>query len=114
MKTAKVVSVLDRGPLDRSHDSGVAASRVARMSDLLRRYPAIDDRDREQLLGFLTAGDQGEIVQATHLQGLEAQLNAFRKDHSRQFRAGLMGWLPTMLFLGIPILGVAWRLLMWS
>jgi len=114
MKTAKVVSVQDRGSLDRSRNSGVAASRVARMSDLLRRYPAIDDKECGQLLGFLTGGDQDEVVQVTHLQGLEGQLKAFRKDHARQFRSDLLGWLPMLLFAGLPILGVAWRLLMWS
>lgn len=111
MKTANVVSVRDRGPLDATRDSGVAASRVARMSALLRCYPAIDDRERELLLGFLISGAQEEIVQATYLQGLEAQLAAFRKDHPRQFRSGLAGWLPMIIvFVGIPVLGVVWRL----
>ena len=109
MKTANVVSVRDRGPLNDTRD-GVAASRVARMSDLLRRYPAIDDREREQLLGFLTKGAQEEIVQATHLQGLEQQLRVFRKDHRREFNTDLMGWLPIILMVGVPILGLAWRL----
>lgn len=110
MKTANVVSVRDRGPLDATRD-GVASSRVARMSDFLRRYPAIDDREREQLLAFLTKGAQEEIVQATHLQGLENELRAFRKDHRREFNADLMGWLPIILVIVVPILGVLWRLL---
>ena len=111
MKTANVASVTDRGPLNAARDRGVAASRIARMSDALRRYPAIDDREEEQLLRFLTEGVQEEIVEATHLQGLGPQLARFRKDHRRAFHAGLMGWLPLILLTGFPVLGVIWRLL---
>jgi len=110
MKIANVVSVRDRGPLDSARASGVSGSRVARMSDFLRRYPEIDDSEREKLLGFLSDGAQEEIVQATHMQGLETQLARVRRDHKRHFRTGLAGWMPIIAFVGIPLLGVIWRL----
>jgi hypothetical protein len=81
------------------------------MSDLLRRYPAIAEEERQQLLRFLTQGDEEEIVRATYGAGLEPRLIAFRKDHPREF-PGLRAWLPLFVLLLVAALGVIWRLLL--
>ncbi len=86
-------------------------SPVARMSDLLRRYPAIAEEERQQLLQFLTQGDEEDIVKATYGAGLEPRLIAFRKDHPREF-PGLRAWLPLFVLLLVAALGVIWRLLL--
>lgn len=110
MKTANVVSVRDR---DLCHDAPEQAgqARIDRMSRLLRLYPAIEEDERQQLLAFLTAGPQDEIVQVTQLLGLEPRFHAFRKDHPAAFPVGIRSWLPLILFVMIAVVGVAWRLL---
>lgn len=111
MKIANVVSVQNRGTLDATSDKPQCGSRIDRMSTFLRRYPQIEDGERLQLLSFLTTGPQEEIVQVTHLQGLETRFHAFREDHPQEFPSGLKAWLPMILFVVIAAVGVAWRLL---
>lgn len=111
MKIANVVSVHDRGPLGASSINGRPVARIDRMADLLRRYPAIEDAERRELVAFLVGGPQEEIVQVTYFHGLEPRLRAFRQDHARAFGAGVRGWLPMILFVVIAALGVGWRLL---
>ncbi len=106
MKIANVSSVVDRGPLTPVHDN----SRVERMTALLRRYPNIEDGERQELLTFLTQGPPDEVVRVTHLEGVEPSVRAFRADHPREFRSGWRGWLPMILFVAIAVIGVVWRL----
>ena len=111
MKTANIASVRALGPSRTSPGTDETVPRVDRMADLLRRYPAIEQEDRQELLTFLTAGPPEEIVQVTYAQGLEPRFRAFRSDHPREFRTGLRGWLPMIVLVLIALLGVAWRLL---
>lgn len=84
--------------------------RAARMSDALRRYPAISDEERRQLLNFLVDGDREEVAIATSVSGLEPRLAAFRKDHPEHF-PGLRAWLPLALLGLVTVLALLWRLL---
>ena len=84
-------------------------SSVARMSDLLRRYPSITEEERKQLLHFLTRGAQEDIVRATFAAGLEPRLIAFRKDHPEHF-PGLRSWLPLGLLILLVVIVGLWRL----
>jgi len=111
MKIANVVSVQSRGTPVTSTQDVRAGSRADRMSNLLRRYPEIEDQERQELLNFLTRGPQEEIVDVTRLQGLEPRYEAFRKDHPREFSSGLRGWLPMILLIAVALLGVARRIL---
>ena len=85
-------------------------ARVARMSDVLRRYPSISEEEREQLLRFLVEGDREEVVRATSGSGLEPRLIAFRKDHPEHF-PGFRAWLPLVLLIVVTVVGVLWRVL---
>lgn len=111
MKIANVVSAQVRGTHDTSTQEVVTGRRAERMSDFLRRYPAIEDSERRELLLFLTGGPQEEIVEVTRLQGLESQYELFRRDHPREFSSTLYAWLPLILVIAIAILGAAWRIL---
>ncbi len=86
-----------------------ANARTDRMTTLLRRYPAIEEEERLELLNFLTNGSQEEIVQVAHLQGLEPRFEQFRADHPKQFRTGLRGWLPMIIFVLVAVIGIVWR-----
>ena len=110
MKIANVVSVQDRDSATSPAPAGRASARLGRMADLLRAYPDITDEDRVQLLEFLTAGAPDEVVQVTHMQGLEPRFAAFRKAHPRDFPQGMRGWLPMIVFAVIIVAAVAWRL----
>lgn len=111
MKIAKVVSVRDRDPAAPSGHEGRPEQCVARMTTLLRRYPAIDPDEKAALLRFLTAGPPEEVIDVTRLQGLEPRYQAIRRDHPREFGAGLHGWLPMIVLLVVAVAGLAWRLL---
>lgn len=111
MKIANVVSVQDRGVPATSSEEVRSSTRVGEMSNLLRRYPAVEQHELEELLAFLTGGCPEEVVQVTHLQGLEPRYQALRKDHPRQFPSGLRAWLPMLLFCVLALVAVAWRLL---
>ena len=107
---ASVPSVIDRGLLARPSAVSQSGGKVEHMSGLLRRYPRIADPERRQLLAFLTSGPPEEVVQVVHLQGLESQVRAFRADHPREFRTGVRGWLPMIIFVLIALAALAWRL----
>ncbi len=109
MKMANVVAVQDRDSL--RSPSAKAVGRIDRMTTLLRRYPAIEDQERQEVLSFLSTGPQEEVVLVTHAEGLEPRVRAFRKDHPEAFPSGLKAWLPMIVFVVVAALGVAWRLL---
>lgn len=74
------------------------------MSDLLRRYPNIQDGERLELADFLKNGHPDEIVKATYVLGLEPRAIAFKKDHPEHFRSGWRGWAPWLALLMVPLL----------
>ena len=110
MKIANVVSVQDRDSLATPASTGSVSKRLGGMADLLRAYPDISDAERLQLLEFLTKGPPEEVVQVSHMQGLEPCFAAFRKAHPREFPQGVRGWLPMIVFAVIIVAAVAWRL----
>ncbi len=87
-------------------------ARTERMTTLLRRYPQIEEEERLELLEFLTNGPQEEIVQVAHLQGIEPRFLQFRSDHPKEFRTGLRGWLPMIIFILVAIVGIVWRVML--
>ena len=107
MKIANVVSVQSRGISGTSAQG--AGSRLDRMSNLLRRYPDIEDQERRELLAFLTGGPPEEVVEVSRLRGLEQSYRRFRADHPREFSSDLRAWLPMILLVAITIVAVAWR-----
>lgn len=109
MKTANVVSVQDRGFTGASAQTR-NGNRVESMTRLLRLYPEISEEEHQSLLTFLTKGAQEEIIEVTQLQGLEPRYLAFRKDHPREFPAGVRAWLPLIIFALVAIIGIAWRM----
>jgi hypothetical protein len=110
MKIANIVSVQDRDSLAAPVPAAAVSKRLGRMADLLRAYPDIPDEERLSLLEFLTKGVPEEIVQVTHMQGMERSFAAFRKAHPRDFPQGLRSWLPMILFGAIIVMAVVWRL----
>lgn len=110
MKIANVVSVQDRDDLAAPASTGSASKRLGRMADLLRAFPAIADADRLELLEFLTKGPPDDIVQVSHMQGMERSVAAFRKAHPSDFPQGWRSWLPMIVFGAIIVIAVAWRL----
>ena len=80
------------------------ASRAPRMTDLLRRYPNIQESERLEIIDFLKHGHPDEIAKATYLEGTEPRVIAFKKDHPEHFRSGLKMWLPWILILVAALL----------
>jgi hypothetical protein len=74
------------------------------MSDLLRRYPEIQDGERLELIEFLKHGHPDELVKATYSVGLEPRVIAVRKDHPEHFRSGWRALLPWLALLMVPVL----------
>ena len=81
---------------------------ASRMSDLLRRYPAIADEERLQLIDFVKNGHPDDIVQATYAVGLEPRLIALRKDHPEHFPSSLRTWGPLALLVILPTIALIW------
>jgi hypothetical protein len=80
------------------------------VGDLLRRYPKLDQRERERLLEGYKALTMFDRAMMTSDEGLRAPLDAFRRDHRRRLRPPL--WQPILL-LGMPVsmlIAVAWGL----
>ena len=93
-------------PSDRPADRRWAPEQ---MTDALRRYPNINDAERKELLDFLHEGPREEVVKATHVEGLEPRLIAFRRDHPEHFPGGFRSMLPLLLLLVVPLVALAWR-----
>ena len=101
--------VRDPGPLTVSAPAN-AGSRIEMMCDLLRRYPSIEEKERMELLTFLTDGPPDEINQVIFTDGVDERYRAFRKAHPDVFPVGITAWLPIILFVLIAVGGLVWRL----
>jgi hypothetical protein len=82
------------------------------MSDLLRRYPQIDDGERLELVQFLKSGHPDELARATFGAGLAPRAAAVKKDHPQHFRTGLRAVLPWLSILAFAMLFLLIRLML--
>ncbi len=91
-----------RTPLDQQQDRHPASS--PRMSELLRRYPNIQDGERLELVDFLKKGHPDSIALATYGAGLETRVIAVKRDHPEHFPSGIRALLPWLVLLMVPLL----------
>lgn len=89
------------GAIHRAASRGTGRAAAApRMTDLLRRYPRIEDGERLELIDFLKNGHPDEVAKTVYLEGMEPRVIAFKRDHPDQFSTGFKVWLPWILVLG--------------
>lgn len=74
------------------------------MSELLRRYPNINDADRLELVEFLKKGHPDVIAMATYGAGLEPRVVAVKRDHPEHFPSGFRAWLPWLGMAAVTLL----------
>ena len=77
------------------------------MSDLLRRYPNVDDAQKLQLIDFLKRGHPETLAMVTYGSGLVPQVVKVKKDHPEHFPSGwrtLLPWGGLLLLLLLLIL----------
>lgn len=82
------------------------------MAEALRRYPAIGEEERAALVRFLREGPSEGIARAIHMNGLDAQLAAFKKTHPGDFPTGLRAFAPLLLLTAAAALLLAGAQLM--
>lgn len=85
-------------PLQQQAVQSVAAA--SRMSELLRRYPDLQDQERVELVEFLINGHPDALAMATYGAGLVSQATAVKKDHPEYFPSGMRTLLP---WLGVLV-----------
>jgi hypothetical protein len=95
MKQARVASVRDLGPLR----STGAPDQENDLADILRRYPAVPEAERRQLLYFVKTASPPQLRETFLSRGLEGRLLAFRKAHAAQLRRGPAAWTPLLAAL---------------
>ena len=110
MKTANVVEVRDLGPPASENSTAMDQDpdRVDRMAELLRRYPAIAEGERSELLAFLQHGRQFEIGMVSAREGIAPRMAQFRNDHRAEFRPGPLQILGFILLVMGPLVALAW------
>jgi hypothetical protein len=81
-----------------------AAGSAQQMSDLLRRYPEVNDAERLELVNFLKRGHPEAIVLATYGADLVPQVRKVKKDHPEHFPSGRRMLLPWLGFLTVVLL----------
>ena len=77
------------------------------MSDLLRRYPDVDDAQKSRLIDFLKRGHPETLAMVTYGSGLVPQVVKVKKDHPEHFPSGwrtLLPWCGLLLLLLLLIL----------
>ena len=77
------------------------------MSDLLRRYPDVNDAEKLELVDFLKAGHPDTLAMVTYGSGLVPQVTKVKKDHPQHFPSGwrtLLPWLGLLLVTLLLIL----------
>lgn len=80
---------------------------VDRMEALLRRYPAIDPAEQEELLRFVRKGriiDKGVL---SSRDGIGDKLRAFEADHARALGPSPLHW--AMIITGVlMVVAICW------
>jgi hypothetical protein len=74
------------------------------MSDLLKRYPDVNDAEKLELVHFLKRGHPEAIALATYGAGLVPQVREVKKDHPEHFPSGRRMLLPWLGFLMVVML----------
>ena len=107
MKTANIASARMLEPRAETRDDN-AETRMERMETLLRRHPQISDAETEELILFLTRGNQLEVGMVTGRDGLAPRLAAFRRLHAARFRPSVAAQLCFAVAVVVPVLLLAW------
>lgn len=107
MKTANIASARVMEPRAQTRDDS-AEARMERMETLLRNHPQISDEETEELIRFLTRGNQLEVGTVTGRDGLAPRLAAFRRLHAARFRPSVAAQLLFAVAVVVPVLLLAW------
>jgi hypothetical protein len=92
------------GPLSAPQQKKPATVSVQQMSDLLRRYPDVNDAERLELVDFLKHGHPETLAMVTYGSGLVPEVGRVKKDHPEHFPAGWRTLLPWFGFLAVVLL----------
>ena len=74
------------------------------MSDLLRRYPDVNDAEKLELVDFLKGGHPDTVAMATVGSGLTSQAAQVKKDYPEHFQSGWRVLLPWLGLFGVVLL----------
>lgn len=107
MKTANIANARVLEPRAETLDEATEA-RMDRMETLLRRHPQIGDEETEELIRFLTKGNQMEVGMVTGRDGLAPRLAAFQRLHAARFRPSAAAQLMFAVAVVVPVLLLAW------
>ncbi len=112
MKTANIANARVLEPRAETRDDATETrateTRMDRMETLLRRHPQITDEETEELIRFLTKGNQMEVGMVTGRDGLAPRLAAFRRLHAARFRPSVAAQLLFAVIVVVPVLLLAW------
>jgi hypothetical protein len=95
MKMANVVSVQDI-TREVDHPELKQTSRRKHIEDLLRRYPAIRESEKQEIVHFLATGPHLDVGLITGNEALRPKVEEIRKANPAQFR---MKWHEALFFI---------------
>jgi hypothetical protein len=75
-----------------------------RMSDLLRRYPEVNDAEKLELIEFLKRGHPETLAMVTYGSGLVTEVGRVKRDHPEHFPSGWRTMLPWFGFFMVVLL----------
>ena len=101
--TAPAAGASLRSPPAQQQEKLFTAS-AQQMSDLLRRYPEVNDAEKLELVDFLKRGHPDTLAMVTYGSGLVSQVTKVKKDHSEHFPSGWRRRLPWFGFLAVVLL----------
>ena len=89
-----------------SHLEEVRAYRSTRqrVADMLRRYPRVSDRERQEILGFIRHGRHLDIGLLTSDDTLRPRLDAFVEDHKHHLQLGVADIARLVVVLAAAVL----------
>ncbi len=104
MKMARVLDVRESGS-SAPEPAGQAPTREGRIADILARYPAIADTERQMLNDHADKHGVGQMRRSFVSRGLGPQLIAFERDYKPK-SAATGGWAGLVLaaVLGVTLL----------
>jgi hypothetical protein len=108
MKLANVVEVRDARapvPIDPAFTD---PSRRARAEQLLRKYPDTNESETAEIVSFLAKGKHLDVGLLAGDREFGPKIDALRRLHPRQFRAGIMETIWFLLLLILPLALVCW------
>lgn len=94
-----------------SHDVRAVRSKRDRVASLLKRYPHVSEKDRNEILQFMKEARHLEVGLLTANDNVRPQLDAFMDDHKKQFRLNAFDVLRAVTLIGAIVM-VCW--LVWE